>query len=518
MFTLGIKVPQPLTADAYTVGSGTHVSSDAKDFSAYQVQARKRPEWMDDQFKNAEALMGGPLESRFVFHGLSAILHDLFSTRLTHEQIDEEKEFLQTFHAGNIPFSFDEKMLRRVVDECKGIAPIRIKALKDGATFFLGEPIIQIEGENGFGELAGYYESKLLQVWATSERATLMRHWLDYNKALVKECTSAYLDDPTILFLAQLQTHDFGDRAGSCPQESERLGLAQLTSHFGTDTCAAAYIAWKLNGKKPVGSSIKALAHRIVMGFPKEFQAYEALFNSEPAAFTSHVGDTNNFFRAVDNYLLPLAKKAASTGGVIVARPDSGDPTEQLLYVFNAAVDAGMFNIVHTGKKYRGMTNLKSIEGDGMQFKTVIDINNTLLENKFSPIHCGIYGIGGFVRNIIQRDNTGMTMKLCAVGSSHRPTMKFSHTPGKGSIPGLAKIVREPGQPTVRSIDEPGQDELVMAFDGTLGEVYQHTESFDTVRQRVLNDFHKFPVPNPENTCSAKIKALKKALHHEFVD
>lgn len=510
-----IKVPNTLTADAYTVGSGTHVSQDAKDYSAYQIMARKRPEWMDEHFKNAETLMGGPLESRFVFFGLSSILHYLFSKPLTHEEIDEQKEFLNTFHAGNIPFTFDEAMLRRVVDEYGGVYPIKIKALPEGSVFFRGEPIIQIEAQDGFGELAGYFESKLLQVWAPSERATLMRHWLDYNKALVKECSSAYVDDATLLFLAQLQTHDFGDRAGSCAQESEELGLAHLTSHFGTDTCAAAYIAWKLNGKKPIASSIKALAHRIVMGFQKEFQAYEALAASEPKTFTSHVGDTNNFFRAVDKYLVPLAKKIKETGGTIVARPDSGPPLEQLLYVYNAAHENGMSTVVHTGKGYRGMTCLRSIEGDGMDFKTIIDINNSLLQHKFSPIHCGIYGIGGFLRNILSRDGTGMTMKLCAVGKSHRPVMKFSHTPGKGSVPGLVKIVREPGKPTVRAIDEEGKDELVMVFDGTLGKPYEYTESFEMVRQRVLNDFHKFPLP--EDVYSAKIKEMKKALHHEFV-
>jgi nicotinic acid phosphoribosyltransferase len=334
----------------------------------------------------------------------------------------------------------------------------------------------------------------------------------------VKECTSAYVDEATLLFLAQLQTHDFGDRAGSCGQESERLGLAHLTSHFGTDTTAAAFIAWKLNGKKPVGSSIKALAHRIVMGFPKEFMAYQALANSEPKTYTSHVGDTNNFLRAVDKYLVPLAKEIAKQGGVIVGRPDSGVPEEQLLYLLNAAVEADMFNIVHKEKGYRGMTSLRSIQGDGMDFKNVIRINNILLENKFAPVHCGIYGIGGFLRNIIGRDNFGLTDKLCAVGNQHRPTMKFSHTPGKGSVPGLVKIVREPGKPTVRSIDEPGQDELVTVFDGTKGELYRNTEMFETVRQRVLNDFHKFPVPSPENTYSQKIKDLKKKLHYEFVE
>ncbi len=495
-------------ADAYTVGSGPHVSSKAKEYSAYQVIFRKRPEWME--------ILG--CESRFIFHGLQRILVDLFSKPVTMEEVEEADRFLSTFHAGALPFKYDRTIWDRVVTEKKGLIPIRIWAMKDGATCLPGEPVIQIEAKDGFGEFAGYFESKLLQVWAPSERATLMRHWLDYNRKLVKEHSPGYLSENDLNILAALMTHDFGDRAGSCPQESEVLGLAHLTSHFGTDTTVAAYLAWKASGETPWGCSIKALAHRIVQGFDEEEDSYLALYYAEPNTFTSHVADCYNFYTAVDSYLVPLAKKAKETGGVIVARPDSGDPLEQILYVLEAAVDAGLY--VKNSNGLISMTCLRAIQGDGMTFKSILEINEALLKKGFNPAGCLVYGIGGYLRNCLSRDNFGATMKLCAVGEQKRPVMKFSHTPGKGSVPGLVKIVRELSDrhellPTVRSIDESGQDELVLWFDGIDGSGLCYREDFREVRNRVREEFHSFPMP--KEIFSSKIKTMKRDLHARYV-
>ena len=64
------------------------------------------------------------------------------------------------------------------------------------------------------------------------------------------------------LRLAQMQTSDFGDRAASCPEESEVLGLAHLTSHESTDTLTAALMAWRASDGRFRGASVRALAHQ----------------------------------------------------------------------------------------------------------------------------------------------------------------------------------------------------------------------------------------------------------------
>lgn len=501
-------IPRILLADAYTIGSGTHVSKDAKAYSAYQAIFRKRPEWMDDV----------ECESRFIVHGLQRIMRDILGTPVTAEEVDEADRFLKTFHAGGLPFTWDRAIWDRVVTERSGLIPIRMWALRDGFTCFPGEPILQIEAMDGFGEFAGYFESKILQVWAPSERATLMRALLDYNKDLVKRCSSGYLTDEQLEFQAALMIHDFGDRAGSCAEESEVLGMAHLTSHFGTDTVVGAYVAWKESGNKPIGCSIKALAHRIVQGFKEESQAYLSLYESAPNTFTSHVGDCYDFYNAVDQYLIPLAQKAKETGGVIVARPDSGDALEQIVYVLDAAKEAGLYTTQANGLV--SMTHLRVIQGDSMTFGSMQSINDDLVLLGYSPPGCLVYGIGGYLRNAIARDNFGATLKLCAVGPEKRPVMKFSHTPGKGSVPGLVKVVRELNNrnqllPTVRSLDEPGKTEMVPWFDGIDGPGIIYQEDFLTVRKRVLKDYHQYPVP--AKIYSSKIRAMKKDLHRVFV-
>lgn len=501
-------IPRILQADAYTIGSGPHVSQDAKDYSAYQLIFRQRPAWMDE--------LG--CESKIIFHGMQRIMRDVLAPQVTASEALEAQRFLNTFHAGQKPFVWDQTIWGRIIQERNGILPIRMWGLRDGTTCFPGEPVIQIEAMDGFGELAGYFESKLLQVWAPSERATLMRHWLDYNKKLVKKCTSSFIAEDELNFLAALQTHDFGDRAGSCSMESEVLGMAHLTSHFGTDTVAAAYLAYEEAGGKPIGNSIKALAHRIVQGYEKEKDAYLSLYHHEPATFTSHVADCYNFYNAIDSYLVPLAKLAKESGGVIVARPDSGDPYEQILYVLEAAVEAGLYED-NNRNGLRSMTHLRVIQGDGMDFKTIMEINEKLLKKKFNPPGCLCYGIGGHLRNVLARDNFGATLKLCAVGKSKRPVMKFSHTPGKGSIPGLVKIVRIKQDTrltrTVRYFDEIGTNEMVLWYDGIDGKGPVYHEPFDVVRARVLKDFDKYPMP--EAVVSDSINAVKKELHAKYV-
>jgi nicotinamide phosphoribosyltransferase len=326
------------------------------------------------------------------------------------------------------------------------------------------------------------------------------------------------LTEDQLNFLAALETHDFGDRAGSCAEESEVLGMAQMTSHFGTDTVAGAYLAWLASNKTPWGCSIHALAHRIVQGFEKEEDAYLSLYNAKPHTFTSHVADCYNFYNAIDSYLVPLAKKALETGGVIVARPDSGDPFEQIVYALDAAKDAGLAKKSPNG--LWEMTSLRVIQGDGMTFSSIRDINEKLINRGYSPPGCLIYGVGGYLRNALNRDNFGATMKLCAVGEKRRPVMKFSHTPGKGSVPGLVKICREKlssGEtaPTVRTQNEEGNDQYVLYYDGIYGKGIIYEEDFREVRKRVLNEFHSYAVPT--DPFSSKIKDMKKALHSRYV-
>jgi len=456
------RVPRLLVADAYTIGTGPHASADANYQSVYHITPRRGFE----KILPKEFLADG----RIIFAGLRRILRDLFTTPITNEEIEEAAQFLATAHAGGTTYRFDRALWQRVVDEHNGIVPIKIEALLEGTASFAYEPVIQVTSAPGFGELAGFFESKLLQVWSTSERVTSLKWAIDYLKRETKKAHPLWCT-AQIDFATSIMIHDFGDRAGSCAQESEVLGQAHLLVVPGTDTFAAAYLDWKENGNTPFGCSIHALAHRTVMGFMREHDCHIALYRlGKVTGITAHVSDTYDFFGRVDWIGKMLSTDWAEDGNLVVARPDSGDMVECVLYVLKMCEKYNLFTVdPDTGLKMS--TRLRWIQGDSVNWDTMIQVIEAVLAAGWSPFASGAFGIGGHLRNSISRDHAGTSMKMAAVGNGNRPTVKRSETAAKSSIPGVVKVVnnqRNRDTATVYSLDETttGENLLKVWYDG----------------------------------------------------
>lgn len=471
-----------LFADAYTLSSFELVSPAMRERAAYHLVFRR--------FVAPPGLEGFG-EGKLVFHGLTDILRKVFSRPLEEREIDDARALLATFHAGGTRYPFDEPMWRRIRE--LGHFPLKIHARRDGAIVNEGEPVLQIVSEPGFGELAAHFEARLVQVWAPSMRATVMRRWLDVNEDLVRRTMDA-TDPGAVRFMAQMQISDFGDRAGSCAEESEVLGKAHLTSHSGTDTVAAAWSAWLASRGEFNGGSIRALAHRVVQGWDDEDEAFRTLVEvAGDGGFSSHVTDCYAFERCVTEHLVPLALEAAKKGSLVVARPDSGDGEACVRFILESAKRAGLSR--KNGRGLTEMTSLRYIYADGVDFATVRRLNERLVKSGYAVPGCGIYGIGGYLRDCLSRDGMGATMKLCAVGGGMKPVAKLSPG-GKGSIPGLVRVdPNGSGRPTVHAADGKSGDfgALELMYDcGRFTEAYEDGADFRNVRRRVLEDWDTF--------------------------
>ena len=480
-----------LFADAYTLSSFELVSPSMRERAAYHLTFRR--------FVAPPGLEGFG-EGKLVFHGLTDILEKTLARPLEQQEIDEARALLSTFHAGGTPYPFDEAMWQRVRE--LGHFPLKIYARRDGAVVNEGEPVLQIISEPGFGELAAHFEARLVQVWAPSMRATVMRRWLDVNEDLVRRTMEA--SEPNVVrAIAQMQISDFGDRAGSCSEESLVLGKAHLTSHTGTDTVAAAWSAWRASHGKVNGASIRALAHRVVQGWDDEGEAFRTLVEvAGDGGVTSHVTDCYDFERAVTEHLVPLALAAAKRGALVVLRPDSGDGEACVRFILEAARRAGLSRTNARG--LTEMTNLRYIYADSVDFASVRRLNESLVASGFAVPGCGIYGIGGYLRDCLRREAMGATMKLCAIGSGMKPVAKLSPN-GKGSIPGLVSIVPSAsGAPTVHAADAGGSfGALELMYDcGRFTDAYEEGTDFANVRRRVLDDWTTF-VPSKEVLASS---------------
>ncbi len=103
---------------------------------------------------------------------------------------------------------------------------------------------------------------------------------------------------------------------------------------------------------------------------------------------------------------------------MVCARPDSGDPFDEVKFVLDEAVKAGLYKelTAKDGRKLKAMTTLRVVQADGMKITTMKDINKRLIEAGYSPVDCVYYGVGGYLHDALSRSNMSAAQKLSEVG------------------------------------------------------------------------------------------------------
>ena len=436
-------------------------------------------------------------------------------------------EFARISGKGLKEYSFDEEMWQDIVDNYNGIIPIIIKAMPEGSVVYPNEPVVIIENVdnyNKFGELAAYFESKLLQVWSSSERLTQDRHFYDKVRNLYKE-NFTNLTQEEINFYASIILTDFGDRAGMNKTESEDQGLTALYTFGGTDTFAGAYQAWK-NSDEKVGlfSSVYALAHRNVQAYDKEDGAYNKLYDiSEDGDFMSMVNDCYHSKTAVTKYHLPLALKSKelNNGKIVISRPDSNVAIEEILFIIETAIKNDLYELVDiNGEKWYSGTTLHFIEGDGLNHENILSILKVLIDKKYIPWTWGLFGMGGGQRNNLKRDDLSAKYALCSIGLDNKPVVKFSDTIGKTTLPGPFKVLRSEEalktKVTIVNTSEEGEDAMTTYYNGNSKNIkfplfdnnywfdWGMTDNFNIIKERSHYQFDTMP------------KTLKTEENHNY--
>jgi nicotinamide phosphoribosyltransferase len=496
------KTPRILMADAYTIEADKFQADVAKEKSTYYVVFRRNLH----KINNGVYKEG---DDRIVFTGLSRIIDFLFREPVTHDEINEAKmalEFAKATTTGLTRYNFPEHLWRRIVDEFNGRPPIEIMAMPEGSVVYPNEPVIQITSKvDGFGELAAWFESKILQVFAATERVTQDQHFFATVRALVKTVHPDMTEDE-LYFTAALIVNDFGDRSGFNQTESEELGMYHLLTWSGTDTFSGGYQAWKnSNHTAGIFSSVNALAHRNVQAYQVEKDCYETMYNrAENNEILSMVSDCYDYYYAVKNYILPLAlrSKAEGNGKIIVARPDSGNALEQVIWTIELAIKNGLFEErVINGKTWLFGTYLKFIEADGMDFTDMVEIMEALNAKGYAFYGWGVFGCGGGLRNGLKRDNLSAKYALCAVGNDNRGVVKFSETLGKTTLPGPFKILRDTNslldKKTIVFANEEGDNVMQVYFDGSdIWNPFKEPmfEDFLDIKKRIRNQFDVMPL------------------------
>lgn len=523
------KTPRLLISDSYTISSNLFASEDAKEKSVYYLTYRRVLDKINPILYNKG-------DNRILFTGLSRIIDYLFYEPITHEEIDETKRFLadkKVTTKGLKPMYFPEELWREVVDKYNGRPPIRIRAVKEGSVIYPNEPVVIIDNvAEGYGELAAWFESTILKIWASCEMVTQLAHWFEYCKSIVTHVYGDTIDKDQIKFLAGLMLHNFGCRAGMTPQESEWMAADALYIFSGTDTFSGAYQAWKNSDEATgIAMSVFALAHRNVQGFEVESDCHTTLNSvSEDGDINSHVADCYSYFDTIQEILLPMAieNEVAGNGKIVVGRPDSGDPSEQVLWLCKIAHKHGLSTVETILKKeWRFGTSLKFLEGDSMDWAKMKEINEDLILHGFPPFAWGLYGVGGGLRKM-SRDDLSAKYALCAVGKYLKPVCKFSETLEKTTLPGPFKLLRSKealvSKKTIVFYYEDGDDVMVDYFDGSdIWDPFKEgfDDNFNVIKARISEQMESMPLTmttdeNHNYPASDKIKEVRIELLKKY--
>lgn len=426
------STPFPLLADAYTVSSPAFASVKAQQASTYNIVNRYSP---------VHAYPDLAKDSRQVFYGIEHFISAYLTRKIFKKEVKEAKRFMDRANSFGGALPFNEALWMRVVNEYDGYLPITIDSIPDGSVLFPNEPAVNVTAVDGFGEIAAMVESRMLGCLSIgTAAATLCRHWLVRMREQVEQDLNLLgmsYDREKIDSIARWQIHNFGCRASSSEEESILIGTAHLLSFWGTDNFDAAYRAFSLGCPDNTGTSIVALAHRNVLSFDKEDDAWESIIEStkgDNVRIVSCVADSYNYYKAVPR-LAELAIKYPDV--IVVVRPDSGDAYDVLAYFFKVAIEKGLFKLKNG---FAVPTNFRFIYGDSVKPKVQFDVMWKLRqEHSMLPTQWGIWGVGGYIRNSSLRDSLSSSYKLCEFGNSNW-VVKLSESLTKVSIPGRNSI------------------------------------------------------------------------------
>ena len=428
-----------------------------------------------------------------IFFGLQYYLkHYLEGVVITKEKIDEAESTLrQVFGRDDV---FGRENFEYILREHGGRLPVMIKAVPEGSVVPVDNVLLSIENTDPrCFWLTNFLETLLMQVWYPCTVATLSRE-------IRKVIHSYYRDTAGNASMAGIDfvLNDFGFRGVSSVESAGLGGAAHLLNFRGSDNVAASTLAKKYYDTNTVyGLSVPATEHSVctLMGEEGELDVFRHVLETFPTGIVSCVSDSYDILRACSEYWGGALKELIlSRDGVLVIRPDSGDPVFTLLKVF--AILMNKFGYTINEKGYKVLPpQVRVLQGDNINITSIRAIYGALKVNGISAENL-ILGMGGALLQKPDRDTQRFAFKcsyaeIQGVGRDVRKNPLEIDELGrlvesfKRSKAGELKLIHTTeGYKTVRKEQQPDEpDQMVTVFEnGTL----LHTATFEEARARAV--------------------------------
>jgi nicotinamide phosphoribosyltransferase len=377
-----------------------------------------------------------------VFFGLQYLIKKhLVGQVVTEENIAEAKAICDA-HFGNASL-FNEAGWRRILQTHGGRLPLEIRAIPEGTRVPVSNALITVVNTDPeVAWLTNYVETLLVQAWYPTTVATQSY----YMKRTILSCLEETGTPADIDF----KLHDFGYRGSTSVESAGIGGAAHLVNFKGTDTLEALRVTRAYYGEPMAGFSIPAAEHSTITSWGKdhEVDAYANMLAKYPKGLVAVVSDSYNIFRACENiWGEALRAKVMHRDGVLVIRPDSGDPVEVLPKVLE--ILGRQFGATKNAKGYAVLDrHVRLIQGDGIDYQSIGGILEALKRAGWSADNIA-FGSGGGLLQKIDRDTQKFAFKCSAVninGTWHDVMKDPITDTGKRSKAGRLALVQSNGK------------------------------------------------------------------------
>lgn len=348
---------------------------------------------------------GGEYEQTVVF-GPQIFYKKVLTQQVTKEHIKQAKKFLK---AHGVPFN--EEGWNYIVEKHDGYLPVRIKQVPEGTVVPVGNVLLTMENTDPeVYWLTSYLETALLRAfWYPTTVATVS--WR------IKQLIKKYLlDTGGNTDGLDFKLHDFGSRGVSSLESSEIGGAAHLVNFQGSDNIVGAMCAMEYYNTSMPAFSIPAAEHSTITSWGKnnEVDAYRNMLEQYKSnGIMAVVSDSYDIFNAVSKlWGEELRQEVIDSGATVVIRPDSGNPAEVVGEVLQLLADK--FGFVTDKLGYKLLNNVRVIQGDGIDEKSIIAILSEVKRREFSTDNVA-FGMGGALLQHMDRDTQQWAMKCSAM-------------------------------------------------------------------------------------------------------
>lgn len=414
---------------------------------------------------------------RMIFFGLQYFIKQyLTGAVVTSEKIEAAQRLFSAHFGRDI---FPRAQWESILERHDGRLPVEIRAVPEGTMVDSSNVLMTIENtdDDAFW-LTNYLETLLVQVWYPCTVAT-QSHAM---RTMIADSLRR-TGDPS---LADFKLHDFGFRGVTCPEQAAIGGAAHLVNFLGTDTLAGLVLIGEFYGEPCAGFSIPAAEHSTITAWGRshEVDACRNMLTQFPDGVIACVSDSYDIFRCCrEIWGGQLRDQVLARDGVLVIRPDSGDPPTVVVQVLEILGER--FGFDTNAKGYRVLNpKVRLIQGDGIDFAMLANILVRIEQAGWSADNLA-FGSGGGLLQKLNRDTQKFAFKCSSatVGGVERDVFKQPITDsGKRSKAGRLKLVEENGRYLTVSAHDPRPDVLRPVFrNGDL----LIDEQFATIRQRV---------------------------------